>query len=131
MVALKKNFELSARNKKNDYLLGGKIYCPCGQRRCGEGPQKGKHLYYRCNDRVFSFPLPRTCYEKGINARIADKLVWDKIESLMSSPELMMKQVERWMNNQRTKPLTQAADLESIEKEVRKLKDRFTQFSSL
>ena len=63
------NFLLSQRNTKNEYLLTGRIYCVCGRKRAGEGPQRGKHLYYRCLDRVLSFPLPRTCMEAAVNAR--------------------------------------------------------------
>ncbi len=121
---LTRNFELSSRNKKNDYLLGGRIYCTCGKRRCGEGPQKGKHLYYRCSDRVYSFPLPRSCYQKGINARIADDLVWSKISQMMSSPKLMSEQVERWMNNRQLESAFNPDNLELLEKEVSKLKDQ-------
>jgi site-specific DNA recombinase len=47
---------LSQRNKKNEYLLAGKIRCVSGRTRAGEGPLRGKHLYYRCSDRVSSFP---------------------------------------------------------------------------
>src|SRR3989344_9403805 len=90
---LESNFAQCQRNKKNPYLLAGKIWCSCGKRRTGEGPQHGKHLYYRCSDRVSNYPLPRTCVERGVNARIADKLVWQKIVNLMSSPELLSKQI--------------------------------------
>jgi site-specific DNA recombinase len=121
---LKENFELCVRNTKNEYLLGGKIYCICGQRRCGEGPQKGKHLYYRCSDRVYSFPLPRSCYEKGINARIADDLVWGKISQMMSSPKLMNEQVERWVKNRQSESSFSPANLELLEKEVSKLREQ-------
>lgn len=65
---LKLNYETCDRNKKNEYLLGGQIYCVCGKRRTGEGPQHGKHLYYRCSERVYSFPLPSKCKVKGVNA---------------------------------------------------------------
>ena len=36
---LRTNFELSQRNRKNDYLLAGRTWCVCGTRRTGEGPQ--------------------------------------------------------------------------------------------
>lgn len=121
---LKANFAMCERNKKNEYLLSGKVYCSCGQRRCGEGPQRGKHLYYRCSSRVKSFPLPSTCYEKGVNARIVDKVLWARVSQLMKSPELMMKQVERWMNNQRTKPSVEVIDLDATKKELSKLKEQ-------
>lgn len=120
---LKTNFALCNRNKKNQYLLAGKIKCVCGKTRGGEGPQHGKHLYYRCNDRNYSFPLPATCPERGINARVADKLVWDQVSRLMSSPELMAKQVARWTNLQQNKTKSASGDIGAIEKEIAKLKE--------
>lgn len=126
---MKINFELSNRNKKNEYLLAGKIWCVCGDRRVGEGPQRGKHLYYRCTDRVHSFPLPRACFEGGVNARIADTLVWQKISTLMSSPELLFKQIRRWSNEKRSKASSPAIDVECMSKEIVKLRkeeERYT-----
>ncbi|MCL6096065.1 MAG: recombinase family protein [Patescibacteria group bacterium] len=120
---LKDNFELSNRNKKNQYLLSGRIYCSCGKRRTGEGPQKGKHLYYRCSDRVSKFPLKPTCFEKGVNARIADNIVWDKLSRLMISPELIKKQAERWLNTKRVKTINTGNSIEGLENELVKLKN--------
>ncbi len=119
----KENFELSNRNRKNDYLLAGKIWCNCGDRRCGEGQQGGKHLYYRCTGRVHSFPLPAACIEGGINARIADEQVWNKITELMSSPKLLREQAERWMNNQQSKGIGGTVDIEGIKKQIARLKE--------
>src|SRR5581483_1116625 len=70
---LKTNFALCQRNKKNEYLLSNKIECTCGRKRAGEGYFNKPNLYYRCSDRVLSFPLPPKCEEKGINARLADE----------------------------------------------------------
>ena len=119
---LEDNFAMCQRNKKNEYLLSGRIECSCGGRRSGEGILKGKHLYYRCNNRVLNFPLPPTCKEKGINARIADNLVWKKISALMTSPELLLKQVERWYGDQRKKVETAFTDTSLLKVEIEKLK---------
>ena len=126
---LDSNFALCQRNTKNEYLLVGKIYCICGKKRCGEGPQHGKHLYYRCTDRVLSFPLPPNCREKGLNARIADKLVWQKVANLMSSPELLARQAERCMNNRITKGQVSVKDIATFEKEIAKLKEQEERYS--
>ena len=122
------NFEMSSRNKKNNYLLGGKIRCVCGCTRTGEGPQHGKHLYYRCANRVKSYPLPPTCQEKGINARIADGLVWSKVSQLMSSPGLLQKNVERWLNDRGTKTQDVLVDVQALEKEVAKLEKQESRY---
>lgn len=119
---LKENFELSNRNKKNEYLLAGRVWCSCGDRRAGEGPQRGKHLYYRCTNRVHSFPLPPKCLERGINARVADKLVWSQLAKLMSSPELLLQQLKRWISQKQSKQQNSTADLDGVRKEIFKLK---------
>ncbi|MCK1481011.1 recombinase family protein [Bradyrhizobium sp. 197] len=116
------NFALSQRNKKNEYLLAGKIRCVCGRTRTGEGPMHGKHLYYRCSDRVLSFPLSATCKERGINARAADKLVWEKIANLMGSEELLSEQISRWLGTRRRKVRSSDVDVAVAEKEVATLK---------
>lgn len=121
---LRMNFELCKRNRKNEYLLAGKMRCICGNRRTGEGPQHGKHLYYRCSARVLSFPLPSQCAEKGINARIVDALVWQRIAKLMSSPELLVEQANRWLKQRHDKRQDVSANVEDIQKEVSKLKEQ-------
>lgn len=119
---LKINFELCQRNRKNDYLLSARIYCTCGNRRTGEGAQRGKHLYYRCTDRVKSYPLPPKCLEGGINARIADKLAWNGISKLMSDPKLIKVQAERWVTQKNTKVVHADGSREILQKELDKLK---------
>lgn len=123
------NFEQCVRNTKNEYLLAGKIWCQCGTRRSGEGALKGKHLYYRCTDKVLKFPLPAECKEGGLNARIADEMIWHKMTQLMSSPELLLKQAERWLNNQNTKPRGSTINVESTKKEILKLKEQEDRFA--
>ncbi|MCX6782894.1 MAG: recombinase family protein [Candidatus Levybacteria bacterium] len=119
---LKANYELCARNKKNDYLLAGKIYCTCGRRRTGEGPQKGKHLYYRCTDRIYCFPLPPKCRERGVNARIADVMVWQGISDLMSDPKLLKEQAMRFTGNKTTEVANTSTEADELKREIEKLK---------
>ena len=124
------NYALCKRNKKNPYLLAGKIRCMCGRTRSGEGPLKGKHLYYRCTDRVLRFPLPRECRERGLNARIADDLVWKAIVELMSSPELMKQQVERRMTSVESTSARPAENIAAIERELEKLKEQASRYNT-
>jgi len=119
---LKLNFETCDRNKKNEYLLGGLIYCVCGKRRTGEGPQHGKHLYYRCSERVYSFPLPSKCKVKGVNARIADKLVWNGLVNFMSSPDLIKQQIQRWQKKRQLKSDTSFDNVDQLQQEIEKIK---------
>ncbi|OGH23831.1 MAG: hypothetical protein A2629_00095 [Candidatus Levybacteria bacterium RIFCSPHIGHO2_01_FULL_41_15] len=126
---LKKNSVFSARNKKYEYLLSGKVFCDCGRTRSGAAQQKGKHLYYRCNDRIYCFPMPRTCMDKGVNAKVADDMVWTKIAELMSSPEKMEAQAKRWTNTRQSKMRSSIGDIKSIEKDIGKLKDQEERFN--
>jgi site-specific DNA recombinase len=121
---LKSNFEMCVRNRRNEYLLANKIWCTCGNRRAGEGAMKGKHLYYRCSDRVKNFPLSRQCYERGINAKIVDALLWQKLFKLMSSPELLIKQIQRWVQNRSKKIPSSTINIENAKKEISKLKEQ-------
>jgi site-specific DNA recombinase len=128
---LRANFLLSQRNTRNQYLLAGKIYCVCGRKRGGEGPQNGKYLYYRCLDRTLSYPLPPSCKEKSsVEARTADKLVWNGIANLMTSPDLMKKQIRLWMEKQHKSGGSSVADIHFLKKEIAKLNEqehRYTQ----
>lgn len=119
---LKRNAETSSRNKKNSYLFANIFRCTCGCTRAGEGPQRGKYLYYRCTSRVRSYPLPPSCVEKGINARIADDMVWEKIVELMSSPGLMLEQAKRWMEERQSRVASVHGDASMIEAEIAKLR---------
>lgn len=126
---LKTNFALCQRNKKNEYLLSGIIKCDCGRPRAGEGYYNKPNLYYRCTDRVLNFPLPPTCEEKGVNARIADELVWKKIVGLMSSEKLMAEQAERWFKNRQDKNKTALVDVEVLKREIEKLQTQAERYN--
>lgn len=128
-IQLKTNFALCKRNKKNEYLLSGKIQCVCGKQRHGEGYYDKPNLYYRCDDRTLSFPLPPQCVEKGINARLADKLVWNKIASLMSSPKLLSEQVERWYKNRNSKTKSVLVNVDDLKKQIREHTDRIDRYN--
>jgi len=119
---LRRNYEMSRRNRRNEYLLSHLIRHSCGATMAGEGPHGGRHLYYRCTDRVRRFPLPPKCNERGINARVADRLVWNKISELMSSPELLKQEMKRWVEKQRNKSDERSITLEPIRAEIARLK---------
>jgi site-specific DNA recombinase len=91
---IKSNGKLSQRFKKNPYLFGGLISCPCGATRTGEG-QNG-HFYYRCTDRLLKFPKPRSCFEAGVNVQVLDTVGWAKLCELMTDPTLLQQQLDRY-----------------------------------
>ncbi len=94
---LTSNFKNCNRNKVNNYLVGNLIYCPCGERRCGSGVNKDrKNLYYRCNDKVTSYPLPKKCFEQALIVQDVDEVVWNKVSNLLTNEDLLTQQYERW-----------------------------------
>lgn len=106
-VQLGINKRLNSRNNsKNKYLLTGLIKCPCGCSRAGD-PANGS-AYYRCTDRLNKYPLPRTCYEKGINVTVLDSLVWENIKELLANPTLVVRQAQGWQKS--ASPLERRSD---------------------
>ena len=126
---LSSNSQMSVRNTKNEYLLSHKIWCVCGCRRAGEGPQNGKYLYYRCTDRVKSFSLKSNCSAKGLNARIVDDVIWKKIVTLLSSPELLYKQAERWIDKASSNKATSTVDTTETHLEINNLKEQEARYN--
>lgn len=119
---LKENFAYSDRNKKHEYLLTSKIFCPCGKRRAGQGHANRNYFFYRCTERLNSYPLPRTCKIKGVNVKNVDPFVWSKIVELMSSPDLLNAQISRSMKKKQFGVHASINEIPSLEKEVEKLK---------
>lgn len=123
------NFANARRNTKNEYLLAGKMRCVCGRTRTGEGPKGGRYLYYRCTDKVSRFPLPPACKERGVNARIADQLVWQELVKLMSSPARLRQQIEKWEMERVTQTTNRSHELTKVRREVAKLKEQETRYN--
>lgn len=118
---LRLNAERSPRNTKREYLLRGLIYCPCGQRRSAEG--KGIHLYYRCNDRINRFPLPRDCTRPGVCATVLDTVVWQELVALLTDPERLRQQAEQWLTGSRDTSGPAADTAEHLAAERRRLRE--------
>lgn len=124
---MKANFTFCARNKRNEYFLAGLIWCTCGRRRGGEGPKKGRYLYYRCTSRVYSFPLKSNCNENGINARMLDEVVWNALVEVMSSPKTLLEQAKRFIQD--FKRPTQQTNIEVVEEELKKLNNQIERYN--
>ncbi|OGM03873.1 hypothetical protein A2715_01965 [Candidatus Woesebacteria bacterium RIFCSPHIGHO2_01_FULL_39_32] len=67
-------------------------------------------------------PLPRKCHERGINARIADKLVWDGISNYMTNPKVLKAQVRRWMGEQKEEVKQTDKSIEELKSELTRIK---------
>lgn len=63
--------------------------------------------------------MPRVCHEPGINVPVLDMTVWRNIEQLLTNPDLVRQQAERWQKD--TSPLE--SQLEQLETRMKKLDD--------
>lgn len=90
------NAKFAQRNKRHPYLFGSLVWCSCGAKRVGDGPDGKK--YYRCTDRLHNFPLPTVCKEGGVNVTVLDAVGWQKISSLLTDPKLIKQQIQRYAN---------------------------------
>lgn len=126
---LKSNFELSKRNQKYSYLLTGKIWCTCGFRCNGRTQERDKRVYYRCTQRQHTYPLPSSCHEREINGSVAEKMIWEKLVSLMSSPALLSEHVKRWIERRHGKATETGTDIEAMKQEISKLKEEETRYT--
>ena len=60
--------------------------------------------------------------EKGINARIADKLVWQKFVEFVSSPEAMREQIDYWITRRQNRVNPLLENTGAFKNEYSKLK---------
>ena len=86
---LAKNKESVRRSTKREYLLSGLIVCDvCNSPFCSNPCHN--HLFYRCNNRDKTFPLPKTCDSKMISANKLDKMIWDTIKKTFTDPDIIL-----------------------------------------
>lgn len=93
---LRKNFTRSNRNGKVKYLLGSHLFCSrCGRRYWGCSrwvngePDKSNNRYYYCMGRR-RIVTPNKCDNKGYRADLLERLVWEQVEALLSSPQAVL-----------------------------------------
>ncbi len=125
---MKENQLYNKRNKTYPYFLSGKVYCGCGAKRVGDGVNG--HHYYRCSQRIYKFPLPVKCTYQGVNAVILDEMVWNKLLSLLSTPEVIKAQVIRSQKKKDKLKLVSSDEISKAKMALKALKDeenRYTQ----
>jgi site-specific DNA recombinase len=122
---LKRNKRARSNNKKNHYLVGGVVECPCGFARTGD-PANGC-LYYRCNDRLNNALGTRKCHLPSVNATVLDNLVWSSIEELLTQPELLFAQAKRWQEGASPLP----SQIEAFQDNLKVLDDKEMRYAKM
>lgn len=122
-----------AHNLKRDYLIAGLLYCACDRKwgartnsyRPTRKDRKGnvrpwadrapRGTYY-CGQRhaeLISPECPRT-----IGAGKADQFVWEKVCAVLDSPELLLVEARRYIDELTQEAETRVADKERLHKEL-------------
>jgi site-specific DNA recombinase len=110
----------SRNNTKNFYLLRGLVKCGlCGSSYTGN-PCHGK-LYYRCGNRLKTFPRPKECKASIISVSKLDNAVWGNITNAIQNPDIIFKQIEKFKEKQRTQPSQIEENIIKIEKRLESL----------
>lgn len=92
-MQLKKNSELSPRRTKREYMLAKLIRCgECG-RVWIAGSNGRECLYYMCSGRRESI-TGKTCSVPSIVASKIEPIIWDRLDSLLRQPCLVLSQIE-------------------------------------
>jgi len=123
---LDRNIKFRNTNRRYEYLLTGLIFCKCGSRRNGDGPNDKK--YYRCSSRGKEFDGINRCAVGGLNVKLTDALVWDQISLLLSNPKELEKHATRWKEKLESNKAEDTTDL--LIKESQKLKNESDRYVS-
>jgi len=103
---LKNNLKFSSRNtKKNDYLLSGLLRCKtCNYSMYGKHHSPGyNRIYYRClGQDGYRLPEGRVCKGSPIRSVVLDDLVWESVKNLLLSPEAIINEYQRRLQNHQT-----------------------------
>ena len=112
------NRERSPRNKKHEYLLGGRLFCRiCGRRIYGV-PIHDKP-YYRCSGRT-KLLSDAGCTTKSTNAQRLDEVVWLEVKEVLQSPDVLLAGIEE-VNAQSNQRGFMDSEMERIERRLARL----------
>ncbi|MFP3880667.1 MAG: recombinase family protein [Dehalococcoidia bacterium] len=112
------NRERSPRNKKHEYLLGGRLFCRiCGRRIYGV-PIHDKP-YYRCSGRT-KLLSDAGCTTKSTSAQRLDEVVWLKVKGVLQSPDVLLAGIEE-VNAQSNQRGFMDSEMERVERRLARL----------
>jgi hypothetical protein len=101
---MKANKRHASRNGKVNYLLRGHITCSrCGRKYWGYSrwhngqPDKSNQRYYYCMGRR-RIVTPHKCDNRGFQADYLESVVWERVEEVLSKPEVILDELERRQN---------------------------------
>nr|WP_011929270.1 recombinase family protein [Dehalococcoides mccartyi] len=117
--ALAKLRELHSGKAKHEYPLTGFAVCgKCGSPLVGNC-LRGNYRYYHCRGTYPTASRAKICDAHYIRADWLEEVVWDKVKSILSQPELLLAEVGKQVENEKAHYSTGTMD-----KEIKELSRR-------
>ncbi|MFC1958536.1 recombinase family protein, partial [Chloroflexota bacterium] len=120
-IALAKSRELRPGKAQHEYPLTGFAVCGyCGKPLVGHY-LRSNHRYYHCRGAYSTASRKKTCDAHYIKADWIENIVWEKVKSVLSNPELLLAEVKKQTEAEQSKVSVGALDNE-IRTLTRKMK---------
>ncbi|OGY35678.1 MAG: hypothetical protein A3E36_00070 [Candidatus Andersenbacteria bacterium RIFCSPHIGHO2_12_FULL_45_11b] len=116
------NKKYATKNRKNEYLLSGLVWCECGSKRVGD-PGGNGNLYYRCADRIYKFPIESNCTSAGVNARALEPVLWEAFVKYLANPSTLKAYARTWLESQSQRNHVAEAETERIQAKVKRIQE--------
>ncbi|MGB8983059.1 MAG: recombinase family protein [Anaerolineales bacterium] len=122
------NVNHPARHLKQNYLIGGLLYCSCGRKwgarsetsrrrnRKGEWIERKVHGRYFCRQ-IHEEHISPDC-PRQIGSAKADEDAWQKISLIINEPEVLLAQARKAVNELQANVDSLEIDRERIQKEI-------------
>lgn len=107
-------------NTTNFYLLRGLTWCGYCDCRYSSTTCHSTS-YYRCSNRLRTFPKPATCNGGLINASKLEKLVWNTVVKAIQNPDIITEQVKNFEEKQKQFPNETEQSIKDIKEKLTKL----------
>jgi len=115
-TALARSKELHPGKALHEYPLTGSVVCGyCGKPLVGHY-LRSNHRYYHCRGVYSTASHKKTCNARYIKADWLENVVWEKVKSILSQPELLLTEVRK-----QTEIEQSIVSVETLEKEIRSL----------
>jgi len=115
-AALAKSKELHPGKATHEYPLTGFTVCGyCGSPLIGSC-LRGNYRYYHCRGTYPTASRNKICDAKYIKADWLENVVWEKVKSVLSNPEVLLAEVRK-----QTQPEQEQVSTGNIEQEIRSL----------
>ena len=119
---LRKSKEAHQNQNTRHYLLRGYAYCGiCGSPLVGHTMNR-RYPYYVCRATMPTSTKVKTCNARSIKAPSLENIVWYKVKSILSNPDIVMSEIKKQSEILKTKSNSGSFD-KDIECLERQLKD--------